>query len=513
MGSRRVRITPIDGIGRVGGSTWHIQQDEKGFLQDIGSDLQGEGRLLSGRLRPRDSRGVEDLLDLGLVPRVQGLLRYDLVLNPERYEDFQDLDVRDLLLTHAHADHAGRLWALDPEIRVHCSSLTAALLRASSLCSSGLASEATHLVERAPHPTERGILHKPRGGEVLSRPILTVDGAPSGGLRELWKAAGSEAGLGESDMLAAGMPFRTFPVDHSILGTQAFAIETDAGMIVHAADLRRHGGSGFLTDAFVRWLDRNDVRALILEGTRLGREDDEPVTEAQCLERLRTLVREAGRRLVVASYSPRNVERLASFLAAAQGAGRELVVQARTMAMLEAVGAANPAFDLLSVGGLRLYDPPKASRPAWHTALRERREGLVVSPEEIKAKPQKYVMEHGFFSTVDLLDLQPYGALLLDSNSGAYSSEATARYRMLGEWARLYAMDTAGIEFKNGKALRDPRLAPSGHCHPDDLRWLLDRAKPELLVPVHTTMPEAFREFAPEGTKVVLPENGRAIRL
>lgn len=512
MGSRRVRLTPVDGVDRVGGTTWHLQQGVKGCLIDFGSDLQSQGRLLGGRLRPRDGKGIGDHLDLGLIPRIQGALRYDLLLDPDRWDDLLDLDVQDLLLTHAHQDHSGRLFALDPSIRVHCTGVTAALLHAEATVSRGLAAETTHVVERAPHPTEHGLLHKPRGSERVARPILTVDGPPSADLRALWGGGDSEGGLGRSDLLAAGMPFRSFDVDHSVLGAAAYAVETDAGLVVHAGDLRRHGGGGYTTDAFARWLGRREVRALILEGTRVGRGGDERTTEEGCRDRIRELVAGAGRRLVVAAFPPRHLERLSHFVGAALRAKREMVVSARTMMAIEAVAAADPLFDLLRHGGLKVYDPPRLSRDGWHSALRERHKGSLVHPEEIRARPRRYVLENSL-EGMDLVDVDARGALVIWSRSASHDDEGRGRDRRVLEWAARYGIEVAGMALRAGRVVRDPFLAPSGHCAVEDLRWILKRAQPEILVPCHSARPDLFTELVSEGTKTVVPQEGRGIAI
>jgi len=511
----RVRITPLDGIGRVGGATWLIQQGRSAFLIDFGSDLQASGRMLGGRLRPRASRGIEDYLGIGLLQPFDGLYRTDLVIDDDVFEDAQDVSVTDLLLSHAHHDHSGNLFALDPLTRIHTSSITAAMLFAEMTTSGGLFSESTHYQLREPHPTEHGILTLQKKALTMSRPCSLTDGDPSAAMRDLWKQAGSDEGLQRSDLVVAGMPFESWGVDHSVFGACGFIVHSDdQGAIAFAGDLRAHGSEAELTETFINRLAKLKPRVLILEGTRLGREDEPRVTEAQCRAEILELVRGARRRLVIATVSPKHLERLASFLNAAQETGRQIVVQPRTMFLLEAVAAAKPFYDLASLDGIAVYDPPMTTRPGWHRDLRERHPKRLVHPDDIQARQGKFIYMHGFSKTMEWTDFKPFGALYVHSASGAYDDSARNRLGIQREWIELYKIETAGIKFGPKGGLEfDQRLNPSGHMHPRDLKELLHRVQPASVLVCHSDQPELMRDLLPQGTRLVLPENGKTFRL
>jgi len=514
MASKRARLIFIDGVGRTGGAILHFQWDGKGFLFDVGLDLATSGRLLTGGLRPRFSHGIDDHLKLNLLPTVEGLWRDDLMLDAEIYEDAKAFDIRGVILTHDHGDHGGGLFAVAPTIPIHCTSISAAMLLVNSVCGSGLSSETVSVVQRAPHPTEEGILHKPSGAGRLFRQVLTTDGQPSPNLCAMWPTTGPGVGLGRSDLTVAGMDFKTFCVDHSLLGACGVVVEVPNGdAFAHLGDLRRTGSQGEMTERFVRYLVKIGVRAMVIEGTRLGRENDEKnVTEEECAARIRGIVRGADKRLIIANCGGRHIERVKAFLEAAACSNRTLLVPYRLMMLMEAVGAANKKFDLTDVGPLGIYDPPIGSRPRWMQDLRERRANMLVSPREVRAAEHKYILLSNFGTTVDWLDLSPHGALFIYSNSAAYSDDARGRLRGLGEWTRRYGMSTAGIRFRGSTFDVDSSLNPSGHLHPRELASIIKRIKPEILIPCHTTHPEMFAEFVPTGTKLVLPENLKPIR-
>jgi ribonuclease J len=507
----RLCLTPLTGIGQVGGSTWLVECGHRSFLFDFGLDLSRSQDYLGPRLRTRDTRGLQDPLKLGLLPYFRGLYREDLLLNPRDLKGADELDAASVFLSHFHADHAAMLSYLDPDIAVHSSIFTAAFARAHTISSTGLAAEATHLTERVPHPTEIGILHKPRGVDAMPRDWLTSE-APSERMRQFWKLHGSDLGLKQSDMLIAGTPYFAHPVDHSLFGTVALEL-TDYG-VVFATDLRFHGRLGHKTEELVCRLERIRPEVLLLEGTRLGRENDIRTTERQAKTRIRALVAEAGSRLCIAIVSQSNLERLEAFASAAQDSGRKLVVSAKVKLMIESAQSASPKMDL-GLGDVFVYDPPISSRPSWHKQLRDRHANSLVSPEQLRNDGGSYILATNTKRLVEWTDLHPNQALLIYSSSSAYSSEAAGEQSALKLWTEMYKMRLEGLT-PNGCGFDvDPYLSPSGHLAAEDIRRMIDRVRPNRLVAAHTNMPELFREVMPQGSgvKLILPEIGKTVRV
>lgn len=507
----RVRLTPIDGIGRVGGSVWLVQQGRDALIIDFGADLQRSGKMLGGRIHPRATRGLHDVIELGLLPTSLDVYREDLLLDRAALEDARNVGVTDLLLTHSHADHAGRIYALDPEIRIHATPITAAQLLADTIASSGLFSESTHFLARKPHPQEQGILVAPRGSKKLSRNVLTLGDPPSENIRAIWREQGSEEGLSRSDGVAGGMPISHMPVDHSVWGACAFILQTDQGPVVHAGDLRWHGQESHLTERFVRKLKETKPRVLILEATRIGR-DNEYVTEIQVRSAIVSATQSAGKRLIIGMVSGKNYERLGAFLHASHRSGRSLVVQPRTFLALESIAAADPYYNLLK-HGVCLYDPPSSTRSKWHRELRERWTTSLITPDDICRKPGRFIYMSSSGQQMSWADLKPYNARLIYSSSAAYDAEAFDKVRILRNWIEHYNLETVGLTFSGSKVTFLPALNASGHLHPDDLQRLLHRVRPEVLIPCHTDRPELLRDLVPDGVKLVLPSNDRTIRL
>ena len=513
MASPRFRLIPLDFTTRTGGTSWAYKQGRRSFAIDFGANLEREAVWLKG-VRLRDGRGIDDRVGLGLLPSLGGRgLREDLLLDPDLLDDAPNLGLEALLLDHAHADHFMNMFALDLGIDVHASSVSVAYLLAHFLTSQGLAAETTHAFEREPHPQEEGLLWKPRGAEARPRRFGLVDGAPSEPLRALFREAGSDEGLFRSPMEAAGMRFEALPIDHSLFGAVSYLVHTAAGPVAHLTDLRNHGANGKDTDRALRRCEKVGLRAALIDGTCLGREDQPRYTEAGCRDRIVQAVRGAGRRMVVASFGGRHVERLAAFLLAAQETRRRLVVSPRTMLLLEAIGAADPRLDFTGLDGLAVYDRPQGSRQRWHSDARERWDGLLVSPEEIAKSPNRFVVSYEAGRREDWFHFKPNNGVFVFSSSAAHDDEARGRHASLAEWLGHFGMRAEGISFGPKGAEYDHALNPSGHLHLDDLKAAVDRIRPEVLIPIHTGRPELFRDFLPKGTKLVMPQEGKPIWL
>jgi ribonuclease J len=305
------------------------------------------------------------------------------------------------------------------------------------------------------------------------------------------------------------MTYAAHEVDHSMYVTCAYEFETSRGRIVLATDLRRHGRLADKTEEFVAAMESDRPEVLLLEGTRLGRAGDVRTTERQARARISELVSDAERRLVIAILNPNNLERLSAFVAAAGRAGRSVVVSPRTMVAIEAIEAALPKF-CLGLDGVMVLDPPRSSRPTWHKDLRERHDDRLLSLEQVRREPDRFVLATTAARRPEWIDVDPQGALLIYSASAAYSTEGRGEHEAIRLWARMYDMKVAGL-LPNGRV--DPFLCPSGHLHEEDLREICERVRPERLIPIHTDAPERFRDLVHGNTRVVLPTNGRSIWL
>lgn len=210
----------------------------------------------------------------------------DLVYPDLRFIEEERHNLLGIFITHAHEDHIGALVEMWPRLRapVYVTRFAAGLLE-----------------------TRR-----------LSEP-----GAPKVDLKEVLPGQRIKAGPFEIEYV---------PVAHSIPESNALAIRTPLGLVVHTGDWKLdqtpYLGSLTSEDAF-RALGDEGVLALICDSTNVVREGESP-SEADVARNLASLIKEAPHRVAITTFAS-NVARIRSVAEAARECGREVVVIGRAM--------------------------------------------------------------------------------------------------------------------------------------------------------------------------------------
>lgn len=520
-----MRLVVLDGAGTIGGTKIYLREGRAGFLLDFGLNYQKWGQYFEEFLRPRTARGLFDLWQLGLIPHVSQLYRSDLV--PPDFRTLSaspGLEVHALFLSHAHLDHCGLVGVLRCDLPLVASGLTLAILKA--LQDTGQAEFYGELAYcRLRSPNAAGELEADPSGASLGRPAHTADREPLPALQRLWTTLPKQRTALEPAPISApraeyeGVRVRAYPVDHSIPGALAFALECAGGLVVYTGDFRRHGAGAGLVDAMLVDLERERVTALVVEGTRLTREAQENVTEAQVFDNARAVVASSAGKLVVADFGPRQVERLQTFLRVAAEVGRQLVVLPKDGYLLEALAAAEPTFSAtLQHPHLAFFARPRLARDYWLNDFLNRHRHRLVRAPQVRQDPGRYLLAFSFFDLVDLLDVEPEEGVYVYSSSEAYGEDSRVDFWRLWNWLRRLRMRPHGFRWEGsddrGKPSFGGGLHASGHVHPDDLLELIRLIRPRYVVPVHTENPGWFVEnLRREPVQVRVVRDGEELEL
>jgi ribonuclease J len=210
----------------------------------------------------------------------------DLILPDIRYLIEERKNILGLVLTHGHEDHMGALIDLWPRLKVpiYATPFTAALFKA-------------------------------RRASEIGAPEIPMQVVPVGGHLSI--------GPFEIDFIN---------VAHSIPESNALAIRTPAGTILHTGDWKIDPTPllGGPTDAAkLSALGDAGVLALVGDSTNAIRDGRSP-SEADVAKTLGELIRTAPRRVAVTTFAS-HVGRLRAVADAARAAGREVVVVGRAM--------------------------------------------------------------------------------------------------------------------------------------------------------------------------------------
>ncbi|MCB1233631.1 MAG: hypothetical protein KDM91_01010 [Verrucomicrobiae bacterium] len=348
--------------------------------------------------------------------------------------------VRGIFLSHAHPDHSGLIQKTLPSISVYSSRLCFKMMLAASIFAN----------------------------------LPGVDKA-----REKPMKPGKPETIG---------PFRVTasPVDHSVPGACAFVIEAAGKRILYTGDLRFHGRKPGMRRAILDAGRERRFDLVITEGTSLSRPPtEESLSELDLEEKGVAMVRERTG-LVVANFSPLNLDRLVSFLRISKKTGRTFVTDAYgayvlMLAKSEDVRVPDPCrsrdIRILIPDGFWESRSGRAVR-----AHRSRMESGSIGFSEILDHPERFLvlwrpsMLGGLFG-----ESLPKGTLCLRSLWKGYL-ETDAERRLAADFA------AGGVEQRH--------LHASGHASREGLVRFLKELDARSVLVVHSERPEALgQEF------------------
>jgi ribonuclease J len=271
-------------------------------------------------------------------------------------------------------------------------------------------------------------------------------------------------------------------VDHSTFGCLAFLLEANGKKLVYSGDLRRHGRKPGMIRTLTEHVAPRNVDVLLMEGTHLGGEREQGTTEFELEERVVELVK-AAPGLVLAAFSPQDVDRLVTLYRSARRTGRTFVADAYAAFVLHLVaGEANIPRPTRG-NGIRVF---------FNAGFRKKnidRLNQLFEPDrielgEVLAHPDEHLM--AFRPSMTALDfngrLPPQARVLFGYWKGYLSNP---------DWLELRRqVAEVGGDFMPAHA--------SGHIYTSDLRDLVTALNPKAVIPIHTFEPILMRRFFPE---------------
>jgi ribonuclease J len=398
--------------------------------------------------------GSRIILDAGL-PLDADADATSAALNVTGLFDGEVPPVDGLFLSHAHADHSGLISASRGEVPVWMSEGTSKMILA--------------------------------GGLFARQPDV-----PRTRRRTL--VPGKSVKVGAFQITA-------YPVDHSVYDAMAFLVEAEGKRLLYTGDLRFHGRKPGMARQLAKVAKASPLDALIIEGTRLGVRASEANLSEDDLETQLLGDMRAATGVVLAMYSPLNVDRFVSYFRAARRSHRTFVIDPYQAFVLHLIGEQARVPQTGSTPDLRVLVPPqfsysRAARRPGHTDWAQGLKNGAITREEIDQAPEKFLV---LFRQSMQAWLYPAG---LPENVTCIFSYWPGYLREPNPKALI-----ADVKAANGHFLE--RHA-SGHAHPDDLRQFVEQVQPRMLVPVHTESPELFQTFfantrlSPDGQRLHL---------
>jgi ribonuclease J len=420
-------ITIHRGTKVIGGSCVELAAGETRLVLDLGLPL------VDGDREPFDSRAAlrkstEALVADGTAPRVAGLF------------DDKSPAPHAILLSHAHGDHAGLLHRSRPTVPIYATTLTSKMMFAGSVFAM------------------QNALDRPRFEPVRS---------------------GRSFSLGD---------FRITPlaVDHSVCGSVAFLVEAEGKRILYSGDFRLHGRKRGMFRDLVACVRKKPLDAAIVEGTQFGRGALKGSTERQLEMSVTELVR-ASPGLVLATFSPLDVDRLVTMYKAARKAGRVFVADAYAAFVLHQIHREIAVPRAQRKAGMRVYFNHSFTRRKI-AKLEKLFAADRIELDEILAQPKKHLMVlQGSMVRYDFGGRLPQGCHCLYSRWEGYLKKPAGV-------ALQEKVAEAGGEFTHAHV--------SGHAYVADIIRFVNDVNARMVIPIHTFEPQMFGEHFPNVTRL-----------
>ena len=283
-------------------------------------------------------------------------------------------------------------------------------------------------------------------------------------------------------------PFTVSPIliDHDIPGAMAFKIDTGEGTLFYTGDIYFHGRFSERSFSFVEQAKNAHPYILITEGTRFGWGFVTSLTEEQLKEQIINVLEQCGGILFANPYEP-HISRIQTFFEVANEKKRNFVVTLPYAFILKHYSDLGDTFakDILSSVHTFVYKPGRELKD-WEKAF----DSKFVDAEYVSKNQKNIVMLLDFLSTPELIDIKPErGALYVHSGGEPLAGLDKDNMDILSNWLNLFNIPYF-------------RIHSPGHAAQPDLLRMAKEINPEILLPIHTQIPERF-EIVSNNVKIL----------
>ena len=482
-------ITFHGGVNDIGGNKFLVESKDTKVFMDFGMSFSQEGKFFSQFLGPRTSNSLNDLFELGILPKIKGLYRRDYAKHMD-FDGTEDTEIDAVLLTHAHVDHCAYIPYLREDIPIYCSEESKLIMQ--NFDETGSDQYHTAKQRFQIYENSKGLISRASGDKVaIPRRIEVFES--------------------EKNFNIDSIEVEPLPVDHSIPGVHAFILHTADGSIGNTADLRFHGRRKDDTEKFVQRCAESDLDVLLCEGTRV---DAAPsITEYDVEGKISDIVNNT-KGLAICGYPIRDLDRLLSFYIAAKNTNRDLVIDMKQAYLLKLFSESEnlkgkypgPTDQNIKVyiqrGSWGLIDKDLETfteRQLYADYGLWQREFLdypnAVDYRDIAKNQKQYIFYCSDFRLQDLIDVKPSeGSTYIRSLTEPFNTEMEIKEDQVKNWF---------VHF--GVLKRDQdwhQIHVSGHGDGEQIKYVVENTNAKSLIPIHTQHDEYHKKWHPKVTSV-----------
>jgi len=264
-----------------------------------------------------------------------------------------------------------------------------------------------------------------------------------------------------------GIDVTFYETDHDVYGAAAIYVQTPDLKLAHSGDIRMHGANPQINEAWCTAMRDAQLDYLLMEGTSFwppvpeGEESNDnkitQIAESEVPNAVEAILRKHTG-IAFVNWYPRNIDRIIGLAQAAQKAGRTLVLEPSAAQI--------------------------ASRIVPDLKYVNDAQGL---------SPEKLLMQNSYANFASIDGYDNADAVYIHSNGVPLGPFDPAFGEMLTR------LEEKGIAFA--------QVSSSGHAPPADILALIDKIKPKVLMPWHSTTPTQMIPVDPN-QQVVIPQLG-----
>lgn len=392
-----------------------------------------------------------------LSPRDEvGLLEFGLLPNipgAYRFADAQP-EIDAVFLSHSHTDHSAYVTFLNRQIPIYCGETTALILEAFG--------------ELGPKSFDNDLE----------------------GLQFRTFRTGDKIKIGSVEV-------EPIHVDHSVPGCYGFIIHTTEGAVIYSGDFRIHGNKPSMTQDFVSAASKTRPISMLCEGTNMIGADFS--TESEVDEKMNKVIG-TTQNLVLVTFRQTDVDRTRTLLNVAKKNHRKLGISLRQAYLLNRLGT-DRKLNLPAVNSddFLIFRRKKKQYYKWEQSILDL--SNVVDANEVKRIQNKVVLATSFSDLNELHTMKPApGSSYVLSSSEPFNEEMEIEYDKFVNW-----LDHFGLPMYH--------IHCSGHMMPTEIKQVIGKISPKMLLPIHTEHPELYAKFVSDIASVKLPEKNRILQV
>lgn len=282
-------------------------------------------------------------------------------------------------------------------------------------------------------------------------------------------------------------PFKLTPFlnDHSAFDAYSLLIEADDSRLFYTGDIRAHGRKKGIFEELVRKPPAN-LNVLLMEGTQVREDSDgtergpsETDVEKACVDMFKSATG-----IVLAMFSPQNIDRLVTVYRACLRSQRDLVIDLYTAAIIRATGKKTiPQVDWDHV---RVYLPKSQKLKVLREKAFDRTNAVKshrIYAEELRERKGELVMlfRGSMARELEQIDCLEDAKLLWSMWPGYLRESSGAALKSF--------LDSHGIDMAIHHS--------SGHAYIPDLQRLVEALDPARVIPIHSFAGDRFEKFFP----------------